>query len=195
MAKRTSVTGPPDFGQQIRDARKRAVMTLDALAIASGVSRSVLSEIERGRTNPTLATLWNIAQALDLDPAELLSASNFGATDEGTAELIAQAATPVIENAKAGYRLVILNDPKLVGKTELYRLHLNPGGVLDSRPHEKGAREQLTVLSGAVELHCGAQTMSIGAGDTARYAADVNHRISAAKGKAADVLLFVKFDK
>lgn len=184
------------LGKRIRGARLERQMTLEDLAKAAGLSKSVLSQVERGTTNPTLATLWNVAKALALDPLELFGGDG-GALKAaaGSESQIALVDSPVIDNAAAKYRLVILNEPALAGVSELYRLVLRPGGVLDSKPHERGAVEQLTVLSGEVEVRCGGDRLRLQAGRTARYAADVAHAIAAVGKRNAEALLFVRFAK
>ena len=56
----------------LRAARKARGLSLDAAARLSGVSRSMVSQIERGESSPTVATLWNLTQALQVDFAGLL---------------------------------------------------------------------------------------------------------------------------
>jgi len=184
------------LGRRIRGARQERQMTLEELAKAAGVSKSVLSQVERGTTNPTLATLWNVAKALALDPLALFGDDGAPVTGEAGGESqIALVDSPVIDNEKAGYRLVILSEPELAGVSELYRLVLKPGGVLESKPHERGAVEQLTVLSGEVEVRCGGDRLRLGTGRTARYGADVGHAIAAVGRRNAEALLFVRFAK
>lgn len=184
------------LGRRIRGARRERQMTLEDLAKTAGVSKSVLSQVERGATNPTLATLWNVAKALALNPLELFGGA--GAAVEGSDDResrISLIDSPVIDNAAAKYRLVILNEPELAGVSELYRLVLKPGGVLDSKPHARGAVEQLTVLSGEVEVRCGGDRLRLQEGRTARYAGDVAHAIAAVGRRGVEALLFVRFDK
>jgi len=184
------------LGRRIRAARAERKMTLEDLAQAAGVSKSVLSQIERGATNPTLATLWNVAKALGLDPMALFGGDGQALqASGGTESHIALVDSPVIDNEAAGYRLVILTEPELAGVSELYRLILKPGGVLESRPHGRGAVEQLTVLGGEVEVQSGGDRLRLSAGRTARYAADVAHAIAASGKNGAEALLFVRFDK
>lgn len=184
---------PPDFGADIREARRARSMTLDALARESGVSKSVLSQIERGQTNPTVATLFSIARALDLDPSTLFGGARPSGPAAPTIVRVSRAETPVMADEAGGYRLTILNPPEMTGTREVYRLQLEPGGVLDSRPHAPGAREQLTVLAGAVEVQAGTATETLGEGDSARYAADIAHCIRARGRKAVDAILLVSF--
>ena len=56
----------------LREARRARGLSLDAVAKLSGVSRSMVSQIERGESSPTVATLWNLTQALQVDFAGLL---------------------------------------------------------------------------------------------------------------------------
>src|SRR5690349_11830830 len=58
---------PPAIGPRLQAQRKARALTLAELASASGVSRSMLSEIERGNANPTFGTLWHLTRALGLD--------------------------------------------------------------------------------------------------------------------------------
>ncbi len=182
------------FGKTIRASRKSKRMTLEELARESGVSKSVLSQVERGATNPTLSTLWNIATALSMDPAELFEGDKGVRSKRGGgADLISIAQNPVIENSTCKYHLVILNEPQFAGVTELYHLTLKPGGNLKSNPHARGAREQVTILKGSVEVVCGGEKMRVLTGQTVRYAADVSHSISTIGKKTSEVLLFVTF--
>ena len=64
---------PPELGPRLRDRRQAKGLTLEGLATASGVSRSMLSQVERGEANPTFATLWNLTQALGLNLDDLVT--------------------------------------------------------------------------------------------------------------------------
>lgn len=182
------------LGQAVREARRKQHVTLEELARMSGVSKSVLSEVERGATNPTLSTLWNISTALALDPVELFGGRHVRGPRAGRPEdRIERVSDPVIENDEYRYRLVILSRPELAGITELYRLKLGPKGVLESQRHRSGTIEQATVLRGSVEIRSGSGVLALKTEQSARYAADVPHAIVEKAGKPADVLLLVVF--
>lgn len=159
---------------RLKDARRAQGLSLDAVAKLSGVSRSMVSQIERGESSPTIATLWNLTRALQVDFAGLL--------DEGAAkriEVLRAADVPSIENRGAGCTIRILSPPEEAGRHEVYELRFIEGGVLDSQPHARGAREHLTVIEGKLRVTSGGTSEKVGQGDTARYAADVPHRIEA----------------
>ncbi|MEP4308116.1 MAG: helix-turn-helix transcriptional regulator, partial [Lentilitoribacter sp.] len=63
---------------RLKEARKSQGLSLDAISNLSGVSRSMVSQIERGESSPTIATLWNLTRALNVDFAGLLEQGSKG---------------------------------------------------------------------------------------------------------------------
>ena len=158
----------------LRDARRARGLSLDGVAKLSGVSRSMVSQIERGESSPTVATLWNLTQALQVDFAGLLE----GQPRPGI-EVIRAAAAPVIAGRGDGVTIRILSAPEAVGHHEVYELIFAPGAALVSDPHRPGCREHLAVIEGALRVESGEASEDLGPGDTARYAADRAHAIRA----------------
>ncbi len=72
------------FGRILRDARARKGFTQEELAFRAGMNTTYLSDIERGRSAPSLAMLVDLAVALDLHPADLLRGIDIGAITQGT---------------------------------------------------------------------------------------------------------------
>ena len=165
----------------LRAARKSRGLSLDAAAKLSGVSRSMVSQIERGESSPTVATLWALTQALQLDFAGLLA----GRTVPGI-ETIRAAAAPVIQ--RGGVTIRILSAPESVGRHEVYELDFAEGASLTSEPHSPGCREHLTVLAGHLTVTSGDATDHLAQGDVARYPADRSHEITA-QGNARAILI------
>lgn len=172
---------------RLKEARRAQGLSLDAVAKLSGVSRSMVSQIERGESSPTIATLWNLTRALQVDFAGLLEGSGGG----GRIELLRGQDAPTIENRGSRCRLRILSPPEDAGRHELYELTLGQGGALESQPHARGARELLTVVTGEIEIRSGDHVARARAGDTARYPADVEHGLFA-KGTGARAFLVVQ---
>lgn len=168
----------------LREARRARGLSLDAVAKLSGVSRSMVSQIERGESSPTVATLWNLTQALQVDFAGLLESRPAPGI-----EVTRASAAPVIAGRGTGVRIRILSPAEAVGEHEVYELSFQPGGALVSDPHGPGCREHLTVIEGALKVHCGDEDQTLGPGDTARYAADRPHQIRAPDGAARAILI------
>ncbi len=169
---------------RLKEARQRQGLSLDAVAKLSGVSRSMVSQIERGESSPTVATLWNLTRALQVDFAGLLDAP-----DAPVIEVISAAQAPRIAGHGQGCQITILSPPDQAGRLEVYDIRLEAGGALDSNPHGAGTREQVTVLEGAVALRAGADACDLGPNDTARYRADQPHCIAAPHGPARVFLI------
>jgi len=158
---------------------------LQQLAAASGVSKSMLSQIERGQVNPTCGA-W---RALRADFTNLIGGGNPEPGD--TIELVGETEMPEIRNRDRSCRLRILSPPTLAGAIEWYELKILPGGALQSEPHSPGTMKHLTALSDALEVTSGAARQALRRGDTARYRADVPHRIANLSAKPARGFLVV----
>ncbi|MBS0254887.1 MAG: helix-turn-helix domain-containing protein [Proteobacteria bacterium] len=179
----------PSIGPHVQQLRKRRGMTLDGLAALSGVSRSMLSQIERGQANPTLATVWGLARALKIDVSELIGVAP---SDNRVKVEITQASfVPEIRTEDRRCVLRILSPAHRAGSVEWYELAMEAGGALRSEAHAKGAREHLTVLEGAMAVEVGGERFDLGAGATARYPVDVPHAIVNAGPGVARALLVV----
>lgn len=175
------------LAERLRAARKAKGLSLDAVAGLSGVSRSMVSQIERGESSPTVATLWNLTQALGVDFAGLLEAK-----PEPGIDVTRAGAAPVMTGHGEGLRIRILSPAETVGDHEVYDLNFQPGGALVSSPHSAGCREHLTVIEGRLRVVSGGEEAEIGQGDTARYFADRDHAIHEALGAAARAILIVQ---
>lgn len=169
-----STNAPPEVGAALQRLRLARGLTLEDLSRIAGVSKSMLSQIEREKANPTIAITWRLANALGVQIGELL------ASEEKNTEAIRVLEaheTPTLPGSHAGYVLRILGPMELAGKYEWYELTLAPGGELVSQPHDPGATEHLTVLNGSVELEVGSFKKKVKSGATARYPADQAHAI------------------
>jgi transcriptional regulator with XRE-family HTH domain len=182
----------PEIGPVLQRRRGALGLTLEQLAALSGVSKSMLSQIERGQANPTFAVLWSLTRALKLEFADLLQGAA-GPKDEGGIEVVAAANTPEIRSADERCRLRILGPPRLAGATEWYEVAMTPGGALNSAAHASGAFEHFTALDGSFEIMSGGAAHRLEAGETARYPADVEHRIANVGPAPARGLLIVLY--
>lgn len=152
-------------------------MTLDQLATESGISKSMLSQIERNKTNPTVGTLWNLTQALDIEIADLLGANSKTVHSKAFISTMKAHQTPEIQSADGKCNLRILGPHDMVSHMEWYEIKLDKNGILDSEPHARRTMEHITVLEGSITVSTGEEKKVLNKGDTARYAADIHHFI------------------
>lgn len=171
--------------ERLKKARQAQGLSLDAVAKLSGVSRSMVSQIERGNSSPTVSTLWNLTRALQVDFAGLLDDQ-----PPRQVEVLRAQDVPTIENHGSGCTIRILSPPEDAGTHEVYELRFAPDGLLESAPHGPGTQESLTVIDGVIMVTSGEVSDRVQAGETARYAADLPHSLHA-EG-AARAFLVVK---
>lgn len=173
--------------RRIHELRQQRGWSLDVLSRASGVSRSMLSQIEREQANPTLAVTVKIAGALGLSMAELVEQAGHA---------------PVIEVIRAEDRSHIFRSDQncsirtlsplhLEKDVEFYEVVLNPEGSLRSAAHFEGTREFLTVQKGKVTVISDTESTELNKGDSASYRADVPHEIRNSSKAEAQVFLVV----
>jgi transcriptional regulator with XRE-family HTH domain len=174
------------FGARVKQLRADRGWSLERLASASGVSRSMLSQIEREQANPTLAVTMRIGQAFGLSLAGLLEMPG-----------AASSVTVIRANDHAYHyrsdefcRLRTLSPLNLEKDVEFYEVRLHPGGALRSAPHFEGTREFLTVQKGHVRVESEHDLEGLGPGDSACYRADVPHAIHNA-GKTEALMFLV----
>lgn len=184
--------GPPAVGARLQGLRQSHKLSLDELSRRAGVSKSMLSQIERNQANPTVAVLWRLANALGTDLAEFLSVGTAQASVPSIT-VVAEHATPVIRSPDGKCELRILGPIELAGRLEWYRLTIEAGGVLASEAHEQGAREHLTVLTGHLKVQSADTEKKVAHGETARYPVDVQHALSNPGKSTATALLVVEY--
>ncbi len=159
------------LGKTIQRLRKAYNLSLSELAEQSGVAKSIISQIERNETNPTLATIWRLSQALDVSIERVLAAGD----EEPFIEKTSRADTPILVSEDGKVRLAIIGWLKTIEWLQWYEVTADLGGVLDSDPHQRGSVESLSVSEGAFEVEIGGAVQRARAGETLRYRCDRPH--------------------
>jgi XRE family transcriptional regulator, regulator of sulfur utilization len=180
---------PPRIGAVLHGIRLAQKLSLDKVAATSGVSKSMLSQIERDLTNPTFATLWRLANALGVTIEDLLRGTN---RDRGI-EVTAAHAVPSLSSADSKCLVRILSPMELTGRYEWYEMRFGPHGELVSDPHEPGTVEHLTVVEGRVGVESAGERQELGRGATAQYRGDQPHAIRNLTARNARVFVVVTF--
>lgn len=172
--------------ERVRRLRQERNWSLEQLSSACGVSRSMLSQIERNRANPTLAVTFRIAQAFGLSIAELVEAPAAAAT----IHVIRSTDQAHEYRSDENSRIRTLSPLHLEKDVEFYEIRLQPHGALRSSAHFEGTREYVAVQRGKITLESGRESVTLEAGDSASYPADVAHALVNA-GSTAAVLYLV----
>lgn len=160
----------PMVAANLRRLRVRKGLSLERLAIASGVSRAMLGQIEAGRSAPTITLLWKIARALGVT----FSAFITGGESSGTTVLHGAQAKRLTnrDGSFTSRALFPFDRPR---RTEFYELTLAAGAKEEAPPHPAGTTENLVVSRGQLALDVDGVGHHLEAGDAVVFVADVPH--------------------
>jgi XRE family transcriptional regulator, regulator of sulfur utilization len=161
------------LGATILRLRKAYNMSLGELSEQSGVAKSIISQIERNETNPTISTVVRLSKALDTTIDEVLR----GESKSLFIEHQSKSGVPILESQDGLCRLAIAGPLNLVDFFQWYDFHAKTGGVLESNPHPPGTVEHLYLVAGELEVTTGSETKTVKQGETLRFKADLPHKI------------------
>ncbi len=176
--------------EEVSRLRKKRGWSLAELSAACGVSRSMLNQIEHAKVNPTLAVADRIAQAFNLSLGQMLN------TFQAAANIKVIRADDQTYHYRSDQhcRIRTLSPLHLEKDVEFYELVLRPAGVLNSSAHFQGTREFLTVQRGNIRVTSGEEITKLGPGDSAHYAADIQHAIENCGRSVATAFLVVIYE-
>jgi transcriptional regulator with XRE-family HTH domain len=184
------LTSPSALGARVRALREGLGLSLRELAVRSGVSAPMLSQVERGETSPTLQVAHRIAHGLELRLSQLLRLDEAGAVS-----IVRSGERRTGPASGEAHAYEILTPPLPGQRAELSRHTLAPGAVTggpgDPPMHEPGSRETAFVLSGSVALHCDGARYELPAGDCVTFDADLPHHFENPATDTEAVLLAV----
>jgi transcriptional regulator with XRE-family HTH domain len=173
--------GAAGFARQVaanlRRLRRDREWSLEELSQRAGVSRAMLSQVETGKTTPTIAVLWKIATGFGVPFSELLREEHGAAVHVVRAGQVA-----ALTSADRKFRSVPLVPGGSLAGVELYRIEIAAGGVSRSPSHAPGTSEVVTVEKGRLRVTVAEQVVVLEAGDSACFAADVEHAYAADGG-------------
>ena len=179
------------LGRSIRNARLQMQMSMRALATRCGVSQPFLSEVERGMSMPSIATLYRIADALGIGPSKLLPASgpddvHIVRADEGR-----RVPSSERENSAIG-RLIHADDEQGL---EVYEYITDRAEDLDVWFEHPGTKV-LYVVSGRMAVDFDRRpTVHLGAGDCLVHPGDVAHRWAVVGDEVLRLFLVITHQK
>ena len=177
------------IGKNIKLLRERRKLTLDAAAKQTGVSRSMLAQIEKGDVNPTISVLWKIANGYKVSFTSLIDSS----TKESLI-IRSNDITPLIEDEGKYLNYPIFpfqeNRP-----FEIYRIQIEKGGFLLAQPHMAGTEEYITVFSGRVGIPAAQERFQLAEGDSLRFRADLEHSYKNIGHSTAALSMLIYYDK
>jgi transcriptional regulator with XRE-family HTH domain len=178
-----------NLGQKLKKIRTQKKLTLDQLSAMAGVSKAMLSQIEQGNVNPTVAVILKISHALNTQISELLESQN----KQNILRVISSSNDNYTFRSDSCCKIRTLSPLELEKDIEFYRITLEPKSQLTSEAHFNGAEEILYLSKGKIEVVAGEQKAMIGKGDSIHYNADTSHSISNIGKGQAEFFMIVRY--
>jgi transcriptional regulator with XRE-family HTH domain len=154
----------------IRALRRDAGLTLAELAADAGLGKSTLAQLESGRANPSVETLWAIGAALRVPFARIVE--EVGPT---LRVVRARELPPMRSDEAPGWAGRLLAASQRRGTFDLYLLDIEAGSVRHAEPHHTGVIEHLVVVEGRLRVGPQSGPVELEPGDLVMFAADVPH--------------------
>ncbi len=155
--------------KNLRSIREEKKLSLDKVAELTGVSKSMLGQIERGESNPTITTVWKIANGLKVSFTTLINIPQ-----HDTVIIKQNEIEPLIED-NGKYKLYPYFPYEDGRRFEVYSVELEKGGYLSADAHPEGTQEFITVFDGELTVRINGQEYLAEKGDSIRFKADKPH--------------------
>lgn len=173
------------ISSNLKEIREHRNLSLDRLADLTGVSKSMLRQIETGRSSPTIATIWKIANGLRLSFTALVSKRH-----PDVAIMDFKGSKPLTAKSKR-YRLfpLIPFDPEHA--FEIYHVEIEPKTTYEGEPHEGNVEEYVFVLRGKLEITVEENHYSVKANQFIRFIANRPHKYCSAGKKMVSAIIMI----
>jgi transcriptional regulator with XRE-family HTH domain len=156
-------------GAELREIRKQQQLTLQNLAEKTGLSMSLLSQIERGLVDPTVGTFWKICSALDVP------INHFFRVKDGQEPVIRKDQHKIIQLKNSNVKYHVLT-PLQQGKIEFLLIEIEPGQTLEQEQISHSGEECGYILQGELKVLLGDREYHLYAGDSIGFNSSSPHR-------------------
>ncbi|WP_343561299.1 helix-turn-helix domain-containing protein [Kiloniella sp. b19] len=153
--------------------RSKAGLSLSQLAHNAGIAKSTLSQLESGNGNPSIETLWALANALDIPVSRLFE------QPARQTRLVRAGEARAIYSGDTRMMAALLASSPPAGRWDLYIQTMQKNAVLRSDPHQTGTVEHLLVQKGRLKAGPQSGQVELEAGDYYSFPADQPHSYEA----------------
>lgn len=176
------------LGERVRELRRERGLTLEELAERSGVSRAMISKLERGEKNPTLVVAAKLAEGFGVTLSQLV-----GMEERREVVVVPREKRMVMRDPETGFERQLLS-PSFGGRGVEFVRNVVPEGSTSGEfpPHRRGVEEYVVVEKGNLRATIGGEEYLLKGGDALYFEADVSHRFdNAGDGECSYYLVIV----
>jgi transcriptional regulator with XRE-family HTH domain len=160
------------LGERVRGLRRERGLTLDLLAERSGVSRAMISKLERGEKNPTLVVAAKVAGGLGVSLSRLV-----GVEERREVVVVPLGRRMVVRDPVTGFERQLLS-PSFGGRGIEFTKNVAPEDSTSGEfpPQRRGVGEYVVVERGRLRAVLGGEDYLLEEGDALYFEADISHR-------------------
>jgi len=157
------------FAKNLKAIREKEKLSLEKVSQLCGVSKTMIGQIERGESSPTLTTIWKIANGLKVSFTTLIN------QPQPETEVILLEDVQVLKGDKGRYRVYPYFPFQEKSRFEIYTVEIDQQGKLNAEAHRDGTEEFITVFDGELALTINDKQYTLKTGDSIRFKADRPH--------------------
>ncbi len=178
---------PDLLAQNLQTLREERNLSLAELSELTGVSKSMLWQIEAGQSSPTIATLWKIANGLRVPFTAFLKKEASEVTLRPFRE------DKPLKGESEGYRLfpLVSFDPER--SFEIYCVEIDPETTLDAEPHQGNAEEYVFVVQGKIDITVEDKCYAVDSDHFISFSADCFHRYQNSGKETALAIMLISY--
>ncbi|MEH7482399.1 XRE family transcriptional regulator [Neobacillus drentensis] len=157
------------IAKNLKAYRESKKLSLEKVAEVTGVSKTMIGQIERGESSPTITTIWKIANGLKISFTSLIN------NPQPDTKVISLSEVQTLVEDKGKYRLYPYFPFEDDRRFEVYSVEIEKGGFLSADSHREGTEEFLTIYDGELTVRVNDVEYTVKKGDSIRFKADRPH--------------------
>jgi XRE family transcriptional regulator, regulator of sulfur utilization len=179
--------GVDAIAYNLKTIRESRNLSLDQLSELTAVSKSMLRQIETGRSSPTIATIWKIANGLRVSFTALLRKRVV------EAKVKSFRGEKPLTGESEHYRVYPLIPFEPQQSFETYYVEIDPGTVFKGEPHEGNVYEYVFVLKGSLQISVDGKTFKIDEGEFLKFLANCPHEYKCLGRTMASAMMQISY--
>ncbi|WP_142950806.1 helix-turn-helix domain-containing protein [Bacillus toyonensis] len=157
------------LAKNLKTIREKEKLSLEKVSQLTGVSKTMIGQIERGESSPTLTTIWKIANGLKVSFTSLIN------NPQPDTKVVLRDDVQVLSEDNGKYKVYPSFPFQDDRHFEIYTVEIETEGELSSEGHKEGAEEFITVFEGELTIKVNNFQYTLNSGDSIRFKADRSH--------------------
>lgn len=153
----------------LKEIREKRKLSLDKVAELTGISKSMLGQIERGESNPSITTICKLANGLKVQ------VTSFIVEEQPKVIVIEKGEITPLTGDEGKYRLYSIFPFEEKRNFELFYMEVEVGEFMNCKPHLPNTNEFVTIFSGELKVVVGEDEFLLKKGDSISFIADRRH--------------------